>query len=207
MSTITGGPSRGVRLPRNERRAQLLTSALEVFVENGYHAAAMDDIALRAGVSKPVLYQHFPGKLDLYLALIDAGIEEMLGRIHDALASTDDNKQRVKATVDAYFGFVEDRAGYYRLLFENDLTNEPAVAARLDRLNELCANEVSAIIAEDTGLPAEESKLLAVGLVGIAQVSARFWRHSAGSIPRETAADLIATLEWRGIRGFPKVDG
>lgn len=206
MSTITGGPARGVRLPRNERRAQLLASALEVFVENGYHAAAMDDIALRAGVSKPVLYQHFPGKLDLYLALIDAGIEELLARIHVALASTNDNKQRVRATVDAYFGFVEDRSGYYRLLFENDLTNEPAVAARLDRLNELCAKEVSAIIAEDTGLPAEESYLLAVGLVGIAQVSARFWLHSGGSIARETAAELIAALEWRGIRGFPKVE-
>src|SRR4051794_25080759 len=58
---------RGGRLPRRERRAQLLESALEVFVAQGYHAAAMDDIADRAGVSKPVLYQHFPGKLDLYL--------------------------------------------------------------------------------------------------------------------------------------------
>ena len=60
---------RGGRLPRRERRVQLLESALEVFVRQGYHAAAMDDIAERAGVSKPVLYQHFPGKLDLYLAL------------------------------------------------------------------------------------------------------------------------------------------
>jgi AcrR family transcriptional regulator len=207
VSTITGGAARGVRLPRSERRAQLMTAALEVFVENGYHAAAMDDIAERAGVSKPVLYQHFPGKLDLYLALIDAGIQELLVRIHAALASTDDNKQRVSATVDAYFGFVEDRAGYYRLLFENDLTNEPAVAERLDRLTELCAREVSTIIAEDTGLTDEESYLLAVGLVGIAQVTARFWLRSQGSIPRTAAAELVATLEWRGIRGFPKRDG
>jgi AcrR family transcriptional regulator len=62
---------RGVRLPRSARRAQLLEAAQEVFVESGYHAAAMDEIADRAGVSKPVLYQHFPGKLDLYLALLD----------------------------------------------------------------------------------------------------------------------------------------
>src|SRR5690625_2073696 len=206
MSTITGGPSRGVRLPRNERRAQLLASALEVFVENGYHATGMDDIADRAGVSKPVLYQHFPGKLDLYLALIDTGIDEMLTHIHTALESTTDNKHRVTATVDAYFSFVEDRAGYYRLLFENDLTNEPVVAERLERLTELCAREVSTIIGEDTGLPDEESFLLAVGLVGIAQVTARFWLRSGGSIPRATAAELVATLEWRGIRGFPKRD-
>jgi AcrR family transcriptional regulator len=61
--------NRGLRLPRSARRAQLLEAAQEVFVQCGYHAAAMDDIADRAGVSKPVLYQHFPGKLELYLAL------------------------------------------------------------------------------------------------------------------------------------------
>src|SRR5437764_4220610 len=62
---------RSTRLPRHERRRQLLDAALEVFVSQGYHAAAMDEIADRAGVSKPVLYQHFPGKLELYLALLD----------------------------------------------------------------------------------------------------------------------------------------
>ena len=62
-----------------ERRAQLLDAALGVFVQNGYHAAAMDDIAGRAGVSKPVLYQHFPGKLELYLALIDETPESSSG--------------------------------------------------------------------------------------------------------------------------------
>ncbi|MFL6128589.1 MAG: TetR/AcrR family transcriptional regulator, partial [Mycobacteriales bacterium] len=63
--------ARGGRLPRSARRKQLMAAAQEVFVAQGYHAAAMDDIADRAGVSKPVLYQHFPGKLDLYLALLD----------------------------------------------------------------------------------------------------------------------------------------
>ena len=72
MSVVNdAGRSKGQRLPRRERRAQLLDAAREVFVAQGYHAAAMDDIAEAAGVSKPVLYQHFPGKLELYLALLD----------------------------------------------------------------------------------------------------------------------------------------
>ena len=79
---------RGARLPRSARRAQLLEAAQEVFVENGYHAAAMDEIAVRAGVSKPVLYQHFPGKLDLYLAILDQHITELLDAVH-ALADGD----------------------------------------------------------------------------------------------------------------------
>jgi AcrR family transcriptional regulator len=198
--------ARGVRLPRVARRAQLLQAAHDVFVANGYHAAAMDEIAERAGVSKPVLYQHFPGKLDLYLALLDHSAEVLLRRLHDALLSTEDNKERVTATMTAYFAFVDDPAETFRLLFESDLTNESAVRERIDRLNATCADEIAKIIAEDTGLPVEESTLLAIGLVGVAQVSARYWLGSRGSIPRDAAAELVATLSWRGIGGFPKRD-
>jgi len=83
---------RSNRLPRHERRRQLLDAALEVFVSQGYHAAAMDEIAERAGVSKPVLYQHFPGKLDLYLALLDQSVDELVATVRQALRSTTENR-------------------------------------------------------------------------------------------------------------------
>jgi AcrR family transcriptional regulator len=204
LPDLPTAPNRSARMPRVARRAQLLDAAREVFVANGYHAAAMDEIAERAGVSKPVLYQHFPGKLDLYLALLDQSAEGMLARIHEALGSTDDNKLRVAATVSAYFSYVDDADESFRLLFESDLTNEMAVRERLDRLNRGCAQEISQVIAEDTGLSEEESMLLAAGLVGLAQVSARYWLSARGSIPREAAAELVASLGWRGIRGFPR---
>src|SRR5690348_18384757 len=105
----TGTPDllRGGRMPRSARRKQLLAAAQEVFVANGYHAAAMDDIAERAGVSKPVLYQHFPGKLELYLALLDTQAEALGDAVHDALAATDDNRMRVHGVLSAYFQFVD----------------------------------------------------------------------------------------------------
>ncbi|WP_246222481.1 TetR/AcrR family transcriptional regulator [Phytoactinopolyspora limicola] len=206
MTAVPDVPPRGVRMPRGKRRVHLLRAAQEVFVTHGYHAAAMDEIAVRAGVSKPVLYQHFPGKLELYLALIDTATDGLLAGLHRALASTGDNKQRVIAAVNAYFEFVDDQSGLYRLLFESDLANDPAVRSRLDRLTEVCSTEISAIIAEDTGLSREASTLLAVGLIGIAQVTARYWLVTNGTIPRETAAELVATLGWRGIRGFPRLD-
>jgi len=197
---------RGSRLPRPARRLQLLGAAQEVFVAQGYHAAAMDDIAERAGVSKPVLYQHFPGKLELYLALLDQHSEALVAAVKGALESTYDNKQRVSATMAAYFAFVDDDAGGFRLVFESDLTNEQAVRERVDRATQQCAELVSRVIAEDTGLRGEESMLLAVGLVGMASVTARYWLAAAGSIPRSAAAELVATLSWRGIRGFPRKD-
>src|SRR5438477_10857875 len=97
MAATSGAQTAGrpVRLPRLARRTQLLGAAQEVFVAQGYHAAAMDDIADRAGVSKPVLYQHFPGKLDLYLALLDQHCESLVNAVRAALTSTSDNKQRV----------------------------------------------------------------------------------------------------------------
>jgi AcrR family transcriptional regulator len=194
---------RGVRLPRSARRAQLLEAAQEVFVGSGYHAAAMDEIAERAGVSKPVLYQHFPGKLDLYLALLDQHCESLIGAVRGALASTTDNKQRVRATMDAYFAYVEDDGGAFRLVFESDLTNEPAVRERVDKVTNECAEAIRDVIAEDTGLSPAEAMLLASGLGGLAQVVARSWLHSDRSVPRDQAVQLLTSLAWRGIAGFP----
>src|SRR5882724_7291489 len=99
--------ARGSRMPRSARRKQLLRAAREVFVAQGYHAAAMDDIAERAGVSKPVLYQHFPGKLDLYLALLETHADELAQRIRQAMAGSTDNKVRVHNAVSTYFDFVD----------------------------------------------------------------------------------------------------
>lgn len=194
---------RGVRLPRQERRLQLLAAAREVFVAQGYHAAAMDDIAERAGVSKPVLYQHFPGKLELYLALLDAGIESLLEAVDLALGSTHDNKLRVQTMMQAYFSFVDDPDGAFRLVFESDLTNEPAVRQRVDYADQQCAERVSHVITADTGLSEDQAIVLAFGLIGMAQTSARRWLRDRAALPREEAATLVASLAWRGIRGFP----
>jgi AcrR family transcriptional regulator len=164
----------------------------------------MDDIAERAGVSKPVLYQHFPGKLELYLALLDQHCEALVAAVRNALESTHDNKLRVAATVDAYFAFVDDHGGAFRLVFESDLTIGVAVRDRVERVGETCVDAVSKVIAEDTGLGQDEAMLLAIGLTGMAQVTARYWISKGVAIPRDTASRLISTLGWRGISRFPR---
>ncbi len=164
--TVPDTRPRSARLPRQARRAQLLEAALEVFVAQGYHAAAMDDIAERAGVSKPVLYQHFPSKLELYLALLDQHIGELLAAVRQALAATTDNKQRVAATMAAFFAFIDSESESFRLVFESDFTSDPEVRDLLDRMQRGCAEAIAEVIAEDTGLPAAEAELLAIGLAG-----------------------------------------
>jgi AcrR family transcriptional regulator len=202
-----GPPVRGTRLPRSARRKQLLGAAQEIFVAQGYHAAAMDDIAERAGVSKPVLYQHFPGKLDLYLALLDQHATELVAKVRQALATTTDNRQRVEASVAAYFDFVDgegtDGEGAFRLVFESDLRNDPAVRERVERMLQECVDALAETIAHDTGYRAEEAELLSVALAGLMEVGARWWLASEGELSKERAMELLVGLTWRGISGSP----
>jgi len=202
-ATSTTRP-RGTRLPRLARRRQLLDAAMEVFVARGYHAAAMDEIAERAGVSKPVLYQHFPGKQELYLALLDESVGRLTEAVAGAVRSTSDNRQRVNATFAAYFGYVAEHSGTFKLVFESDFSSEPAVRARLDAADRECADLISQVIREDAGLADDEAYLLSIGMIGMAQVSARYWLSTLGSIPREAAEQLVARLAWRGISGWPR---
>jgi AcrR family transcriptional regulator len=196
--------ARASRLPRDQRRVQLLDAASEVFTTRGYHAAAMDDIAETAGVSKPVLYQHFGSKLELYLALLDSSCDSLVEVVEEAIGSTDDNADRVFAAMGAFYEFVSSASGEFRFVFESDLTGDGRVQDRLWKVNNDVADLIAAVIAEDTDLPAEQSKLLGISLVGIAQVSARYWvsEHSA-AIPLEQAKQLVSSLAWRGLRGFP----
>ena len=173
-------------------------------MSQGYHAAAMDEIAERAGVSKPVLYQHFPGKLELYLALLDESVESLVEIVRDALRSNTDPKQRVAATFGAYFEYVGGNGQAYRLVFESDLSNETAVRDRLDQVQRQCADMVSRAVREDAGLSDDEAHLLSVGMVGLAQVTARYWLSMCDRIPRQAAEQLVARLAWRGISGWPR---
>jgi AcrR family transcriptional regulator len=195
---------RGVRLPRTARRAQLLAAAQDVFVANGYHAAAMDEIAERAGVSKPVLYQHFPGKLELYMALLESHVDELVGRVRTAIGSTTDNKMRVRAAVAAFYDFVDGEGQAFRMVFESDLRSEPAVQSAVERATTDSVDAITETITADAGLDEERARLLAVGLVGLSQVTARSWLADNRRVPKEDAVALISNLAWRGIGGgFP----
>jgi AcrR family transcriptional regulator len=191
------------RLPRPARRRQLLGAARDVFVAQGFHQAAMDEIADRAGVSKPVLYQHFPGKLDLYLALLDESVADLKQSLVDALSSTTDNRERVPATFRAFFDYVGNSGEAFRLVFESDLGNEPAVRDRLGQAMAQIADLVSQFIHEDAGVDEAEAHLLGMALVGMAQVTARHWLSTDRAIPQQEAEQLIARLAWRGISGWP----
>ncbi|ANW63841.1 TetR family transcriptional regulator [Mycolicibacterium murale] len=199
----TGTNRRGSRLPRDERRGQLLGAASEVFVDRGYHAAGMDEIADRAGVSKPVLYQHFSSKLELYLAVLARHVDNMVSSVRQALRTTTDNRLRVRAAVHAFFEFIEQDGQGYRLIFENDYVTEPQVSQQVKVATEACTDAVFDLISHDSGLDPHRARMIAVGLVSISVDSARYWIDNDRPISREDAIEGTVQFIWGGLSHVP----
>jgi AcrR family transcriptional regulator len=166
----------------------------------------MDDIADRAGVSKPVLYQHFPGKRELYLALLEQQVDELSDRVREAMAGTADNRTRVDGAVGAYFDFIDAEGEAFRLVFESDLRNDPDVRAAVDRGARQCIEAIAEVIAVETGADPERALLLSAGMTGLAETSARWWLAGKGTVSRDEAVALMSSLAWRGMSGFPLRD-
>ena len=198
-----GATKRGSRLPRDERRGQLLIAASDVFVDRGYHAAGMDEIAERAGVSKPILYQHFSSKLELYLAVLNRHVENLVAGVREALRASTDNRQRLRSAVQAFFDFIDRDGQGYRLIFENDNVVEPQVAAQVQVATESCTDAVFDLVSRDSGLDPHRARMIAVGLVGASVDCARYWVDNGRQITKEDAVDNTVQFAWGGLSHVP----
>lgn len=192
------------RLNAEARRAQLLNVAREVFAEDGYHGAAMEKIAQRAGVTKPVLYQHFEGKKELYLALLDADMTKLLTQVSRAIDGASSNHQRIARGLSAYFDYIERSVDSFRLLFRETMGADPEFREAIDRFHDAAAERVGTIIAEEAGLPVDESELLARGLMGMAEAAATWWIDRKQDISKEPLVKDLTDLAWRGLAGLPR---
>jgi|SRR3954452_12646713 len=198
-------PTTRKRLSAGERREGILQAAVEVFGERGYHASSIDDIARSAGISKALIYEHFSSKEDLHLRLIEENARELLERLGEAMVDTR-AEQRLVAGVNAFFGFVEERRGAWRILFRE--VTDPGAARTLDRIFAQVADVVAALIKEDPGsrsLPGESERareqsirMLAQMLVGSIQSLANWWSDHQ-QVPRERLVEMVMDFAWLGL--------
>jgi AcrR family transcriptional regulator len=187
---------------RDIRRVQILDVAQDLFARQGYHHVSMDDIADHAAVSKPVLYRHFPSKLDLYLDVIDHRAESLLAAIESAPG--DDaaaGRAVLRSLVQAYVEFVERAGESFSLLFESDVTRDAEVRARVERASAQAAVTVCRGLRELAGLAPEHASLVSTALVGMARVAATA-RYRTGEVSLTDAVDLVTDLAWHGVSGF-----
>jgi AcrR family transcriptional regulator len=170
-----------------------------LFAEHGYHGLSMEVLADAAGVSKPVLYQHFPSKRELYLALVGDAVQEMESQVRVALEGTTENKARLAGAISAYFDFVEDPR--FRLLFATADVTDADVRESVGAAFQRVATEVAGLIAEDAALDEDAALFLATALRGLAAEGARWWLAES-DMSKEDAAHLLARLAWRGLGSF-----
>lgn len=192
------------RLTAKARRAQLLEVAREVFAHDGYHGAGMEQIASAAGVTKPVLYQHFESKKELYIALLEEDMSRLASQVEDALGKAKDNRERIRRAIAAYFDFINANEGSFRLLFRETMGADPEFREVVERhLRAPIAGRIGRIISEETSYSVQESELLARAVMGMGEASAQWWLERRAIDRHELVRDLTE-LTWRGLAGFPR---
>jgi AcrR family transcriptional regulator len=204
---VATGPAR--RLSAGQRREQLLEVALRQFGERGYRATTMDDIAESAGVTKPLVYQHFRSKRALYFELVDSVTGELLNVIRQATVTALGPRQLVELGFAAYFNQVVSNEPAFQLLFDREGAEDPNVAAALLRVEDALAEAIEPLIA--AGLEADHRRDLAYALVGMAEGACRHWmrgreerkglesKEEVEEQARRLAARM-ADMAWAGLR-------
>lgn len=192
-------------MPQAQRRDQLVAVATEVFSRSGYRTASMDAVAIAAGVSKPVLYQHFDSKQSLYLAVIDAA-NAVFDSVFDsvlteALHSSDDNEERVAAAISAYFAFVTDHRAEFLIIARAD-SYEPGAVKRASSSTDRAAMWIAELIERESAATAAEAKLLAAAITSMAEAAALQLAENA-AFEADAAARLISGVLWNGVGSLP----
>jgi AcrR family transcriptional regulator len=214
------GASSTRRLSANERRQQLFAVALELFAVRGYRATTMDDIAEAAGVTKPLVYQHFSSKRALYLELVESVSAEMLSAIAQATASADGPRQQVELGFAAYFRLVVTHESAFRLLYGREEPDDAELGHAMRQVEDAIAEAIDPLIS--AGLDPEHRRFLAYAVVGMAEGASRQWlvaradaedraasEHRVDGSPGATLEDdrqadrlaqRLADLAWAGLR-------
>jgi AcrR family transcriptional regulator len=195
------------RLTAEQRRQQLYAVALELFAQRGYRATTMDDIAEAAGVTKPLLYQHFSSKRALYLELVDSIARDLLSAVREAVMRADGPRQQVELGFAAYFRLVVSREAEFRLLYGRDHADDMELGRALRAVEDAIAEAIDPLI--NAGLEPDHRRLLAYGIVGMAEgASRRFMEQrpegkgDAAVVDEEAQrlARRMADLAWAGLR-------
>jgi AcrR family transcriptional regulator len=207
LSVSSPRPSK--RLPADRRREQLLDVALRLFASSGFNATTMDDIAEAAGVTKPLLYQHFDSKRALYLELVDTVAGSLLEAIGKAVAEAEGPRQQVEGGFAAYFHLVVTHEDAFKLLFGSEMPNDPELSRAAHGVERTIAEAIEVLI--DAGLEEDHRRMLAYAVVGMAEGASRYYLDRRGnkepvSASSELAnqaprlASRLADLAWAGLR-------
>jgi AcrR family transcriptional regulator len=192
------------RLTGPERRARILEAAAQAFAAHGYHMASIREIAHGSGVTKPVLYDHFPSKQQLYVAVIESVRDELTAGTAAAMGRPRPLEARLRAAFDGFFRYVEARPAAARVLFTTP-DGDPVIVAAAQRVQSEASTRLATLLAAEPELMArvaERERQLAIlmeflktGLHGLAT-----WWTQHPDIPRTLLVDTVMQTAWSGLQ-------
>jgi len=187
-----------------ERREQLLLVARGIFAERGFQATTMDDIAKEAGFTKPILYQYFESKTELYHEIVAQTAQKLLSSLDAAVSSVESPRTKIEVAFRVYFEMVVTETDAFRILFIHAHEGETATELRKLELGLIAFLEpyINISISDD------HRRQLAAGVVGIAEGAAATWlvQQATKGWPAPTPSEVerlaarSATLAWGGLR-------
>jgi AcrR family transcriptional regulator len=181
-----------VRLAREERRSRLLDAARQLFGERGYRDTEVEALARLAGVTKPILYRHFPGgKVEVFMAVIDEHANRLMRVLWEAMAASNDPMERLYRGIDAYLAFAEEYPHGFRLMRAAGADADLPAGGRLRELRETIAKGLSNTIADvmrAAGLGAEGAPIYAHALLGAAESVVAWWLEVPAPSPSAPSA-------------------
>jgi AcrR family transcriptional regulator len=192
------------RLSAAARRAQLVDVGRAIFAERGFEATSVEEIAARAKVSKPIVYEHFGGKEGLYAVIVDREVEHIVARIAEAVA-TGSPRDRLERAVIAYLSYVKERPDGFAVL----LRDAPRTETRgpLPALMYELADRIGAVFTDQfrrAGFDAKAAPIYAHALVGMVAFVGQWWTECRKPPSAELVASHVAALAWMGLRHLPK---
>jgi len=195
---------RSERLTAAARRAQLIEVGRAVFARRGYEATSMEEIAERARVSKPIVYEHFGGKEGLYAVVVDREVEHIVARIVEAM-STGSPRERLERAALAFLTYVKERPDGFGVLLRDAAPSRRS--GQMPALMYDLADRVGGVFAEQfrsAGYDAKAAPIYAHALVGMVAFVGQWWTESRKPPPAETVASHLAALAWMGLRHLPR---
>lgn len=189
-----------VRLTATARREQLLDVALPIFARQGYHGTSMNEVADAAGVTKPVLYQHFESKRDLFLALLEAVGGKLIEAITKATTDAGSGKSQTELGFRAYFRWVHDDHDAFMLLFGSGARRDEEFAEAVRKVEDHTADAIAPLIAAD--VDSAHRRTVAFGLVGLAEGVSRQLVTDSLRFDPDVIAQQVADLAWAGLRAI-----
>ncbi len=193
-----------VRLPAAARRAQLIDVGRGVFAARGYEAASVEEIAERASVSKPIVYEHFGGKEGLYAVVVDREVEHIVASIVAAV-SHGSPRERLEQAALAFLTYVKERPDGFAVLLRDAPPSKRQ--GEMPALMYDLADRVGGIFSElfrEAGYDAKAAPIYAHALVGMVAFVGQWWTEARKPPPADAVASHIAALAWMGLRHLPK---